>query len=314
MCLIQSRDPTKTGAKRILAKLMKSKFINEYYECNPMDKKVTIKPNNYKYKNDVICNDKNIKNKNVINVHGNSYKYNKNGNGFKNVSEINKKLIKYGKSLIINRKYGKYYTDNIIDDNNKTGKIPIGKHVNVNIKMINKKNMNNMNNKINNMVNNDGDRPIYKYQGCDGNECDKLQNDKCKYKLDGTIRHKIVDAVFNLIVVVVYELMNTCLHLNLMIQNINNKDKMSKIVNILHHNNFDASIYKLQMIKYINVVKNLIKMMNNAVNKCELCDRRRNVDDNYSNIMDGKMAEDANYVCLKYFKSNNNLCFVNLFG
>eukprot|EP01084_Bolivina_argentea_P089605 161650_1 len=166
MCLIQSRDPTKTGAKRILAKLMKSKFINEYYECNPMDKKVTIKPNNYKYKNDVICNDKNIKNKNVINVHGNSYKYNKNGNGFKNVSEINKKLIKYGKSLIINRKYGKCCTDNIINDNNKTKtsiykqkyEISNYKYVNIVIKMSDKINKIN----VNNIRNVNGKNPKYK--------------------------------------------------------------------------------------------------------------------------------------------------------
>ncbi len=116
MCLLQSQDPTKTGAKRIIAILMKSKFINEYYDCNPMDKNISIKPNTYKYNNGVICIDRNIKNENVINVQANSYKYNKNDNGFKNLSVFNIMLIKYGKSLIINRKHGKYCTDNIIND------------------------------------------------------------------------------------------------------------------------------------------------------------------------------------------------------
>eukprot|EP01084_Bolivina_argentea_P052232 95951_1 len=142
MCLLQSQDPTKTGAKRIISKLMKSKFINEYYECNPMDRNVTKRSNTYKYNKDVICNDEKIKNENVINVHGNSYKYNKNGKEFKNVNE----------SLTFNRKYGKYWNNNMINVNNKTGEIPVGKYVNVKIKMINEKNMKNMshmNNKIN---------------------------------------------------------------------------------------------------------------------------------------------------------------------
>eukprot|EP01084_Bolivina_argentea_P089604 161648_1 len=61
MCSKQSQDPTKNGAKRILAELMKSKFINQK-KCNPMEKSPMIITNTDKYNNGVNCNGKNIEN------------------------------------------------------------------------------------------------------------------------------------------------------------------------------------------------------------------------------------------------------------
>eukprot|EP01084_Bolivina_argentea_P089603 161647_1 len=110
MCSKQSQDPTKNGAKRILAELMKSKFINEKYYYNPMEKSTMIITNTDKYNNGVNCNGKNIE------------------NGIE-------KIIKYVQNIIKHKfKYGDEY---ILNDNIQNyGVKPIYQYNNVHVELI----------------------------------------------------------------------------------------------------------------------------------------------------------------------------------